>query len=119
MEASFSLPGVAAFYSTVSLIGIAVAYFLMPETEGRSLEDIELHFSDNSRGITDRHIQKNAFRNLLQRKSIGDLDKLKMEIAAMTEKTPSVIIDMILRDVDPTDTGENDGVYNKGFKGDS
>lgn len=28
----------------------------MPETENRSLEDIEMHFSDDSKGITDRHI---------------------------------------------------------------
>lgn len=28
----------------------------MPETENRTLEDIELHFSDNSKTITDRNI---------------------------------------------------------------
>lgn len=28
----------------------------MPETENRSLEDIEMHFSDDSKRITDRHI---------------------------------------------------------------
>lgn len=32
----------------------------MPETEDRSLEDIEVHFSDNQRKITDRKIQKNV-----------------------------------------------------------
>lgn len=32
-------------------------YNILPETEGRSLEDIELHFSDNAKGITDIHIQ--------------------------------------------------------------
>lgn len=31
-------------------------YKIMPETENRSLEDIEMHFSDNSKRITDRHI---------------------------------------------------------------
>lgn len=35
-------------------------YFLMPETEGRSLEEIEVHFSENQRKITDRRIQKNV-----------------------------------------------------------
>lgn len=35
-------------------------YFLMPETEDRTLEDIEVHFSDNQRKITDRRIQKNV-----------------------------------------------------------
>lgn len=30
---------------------------ILPETEGRSLEDIELHFSDNSKRITDWYIK--------------------------------------------------------------
>lgn len=30
----------------------------MPETEGRSLEDIEIHFSDNSKKITDWKIPR-------------------------------------------------------------
>ena len=34
-------------------------YFLIPETENRTLEDIELHFSDNNRKITDIKIAKN------------------------------------------------------------
>lgn len=33
---------------------------MLPETEDRSLEDIELHFSDNKRSIFSTHIQKNA-----------------------------------------------------------
>lgn len=34
--------------------------FMLPETEDRSLEDIELHFSDNKRSIFSTHIQKSA-----------------------------------------------------------
>lgn len=34
-------------------------YIILPETEDRSLEAIELHFSDNSKGLTDIHISKN------------------------------------------------------------
>lgn len=30
---------------------------MLPETEQRSLEDIELHFSDNNRSITDINIR--------------------------------------------------------------
>lgn len=37
-----------------------VMFFIMPETEQRSLEDIELHYSDNSKGITDIDICRNA-----------------------------------------------------------
>lgn len=33
-------------------------YFILPETENRTLEDIELHFSDNNKKMTDRKIHK-------------------------------------------------------------
>lgn len=35
-------------------------YFWLPETENRSLEDIELHFSDNTKKLTDINIRVNA-----------------------------------------------------------
>lgn len=38
-------------------------YFLLPETENRTLEDIELHFSDNKRKLTDIYIRKGAAAN--------------------------------------------------------
>lgn len=76
-----SLPGAILFYTVIGVIGyvqlnlhnffakllnvrfvwfysLIVMYFILPETEQRSLEDIELHFSDNSKGFTDIHIQK-------------------------------------------------------------
>lgn len=34
------------------------AYYILPETENRSLEDIEIHFSDNQRKLTDINIRK-------------------------------------------------------------
>lgn len=34
-------------------------YLILPETEGCTLEDIELHFSDNTRRITDIEIKRN------------------------------------------------------------
>lgn len=33
---------------------------MLPETEDRSLEDIELHFADNKRSIFSTYIQKSA-----------------------------------------------------------
>lgn len=32
-------------------------YFILPETEGRSLEDIETHYSDDTKTMTDIHIR--------------------------------------------------------------
>lgn len=39
---------------------LLVMYFILPETEQRSLEDIEMHYSDNKKGITDIYICKNS-----------------------------------------------------------
>lgn len=58
METTLSLPGITSFYTAVCGAGLIYAYFTLPETEARTLEDIELHFSDNSKGITDRNIVK-------------------------------------------------------------
>lgn len=45
-------------YCVISGSGLILMYFILPETEGRTLEDIELHFADNSKKITDRKIGK-------------------------------------------------------------
>lgn len=36
---------------------LIIMYYILPETEKRSLEDIELHYSDDSKKITDIHIR--------------------------------------------------------------
>lgn len=35
-------------------------YLVLPETEGHTLEEIELYFSDKQRGLTDRRIRSAA-----------------------------------------------------------
>lgn len=45
------------------------AYFTLPETEGRSLEEIELHFSDDSKTLTDRVIAKVTTKSMKSTKS--------------------------------------------------
>ena len=37
---------------------------MLPETEGKSLEDIELHFSDNKRSIFSTYIRKNPTNDM-------------------------------------------------------
>lgn len=40
-----TLPGTFWFYSSVAFIGAIVLYFVLPETEGRTLVEIEQHYS--------------------------------------------------------------------------
>lgn len=56
LETSLSLPGVSLLYTFICFCGLLLTYKILPETENRSLEDIEDHFSDNSKSITDRKI---------------------------------------------------------------
>lgn len=58
LETTLSMPGIALFNCVVILIGLILMYFIMPETENRTLEEIEMHFANNSKKITDRRVSK-------------------------------------------------------------
>lgn len=58
LETKLSLPGVTLFNCVVIAIGLVFAYKILPETEGRTLEDIELHFADKTKRITNHKIPK-------------------------------------------------------------
>lgn len=58
LETTLSLPGVSLLFSCICGTGLVWMYFILPETENRTLEDIELHFSDDSKNLTDRKIVK-------------------------------------------------------------
>lgn len=47
-------------YSVISGVGLVFMYFILPDTDGRTLEEIEDHFCDNTKKITDRKIAKAA-----------------------------------------------------------
>lgn len=64
LETFLSLPGVILFYGIIGIIGFIAMYYTLPETEQRSLEDIERHFSDNNRSIMDIHIKIHSTQNL-------------------------------------------------------
>lgn len=60
LEHFFDLPTALGVYCAIGIIGFVVLYNILPETEGRTLEDIEIHFSDPKRKLTDRFIVKNS-----------------------------------------------------------
>lgn len=60
LESSLSLPGISLVNCIIAASGLILMYKILPETENRSLEDIELHFSDNAKKITNRKITKMA-----------------------------------------------------------
>lgn len=60
IETSLSLFGLIALYAVVDCIGLVYIYLFLPETERRTLEEIELHFSDNNKKLSDIKIRKNV-----------------------------------------------------------
>lgn len=60
IETYMSLFGLIALYAVVDIIGLFYIYMFLPETERRTLEEIELHFSDNNKKLSDIKIPKNV-----------------------------------------------------------
>lgn len=60
IETSLSLFGLIALYAIVDIFGLVYIYMFLPETERRTLEEIELHFSDNDKKLSDIKIRKNV-----------------------------------------------------------
>lgn len=60
IETYMSLFGLIALYAVVDVIGLFYIYMFLPETERRTLEEIELHFSDNKKKLSDIKIRKNV-----------------------------------------------------------
>lgn len=56
MLATMTLPGTFWFYSSISLLGCLILYFVLPETEGRTLMDIEEHFSGGRSLYESKHM---------------------------------------------------------------
>lgn len=52
------MPGYTLFCCVFATLGWIVMYKILPETEGRTLEDIELHFSDKTKKLADHKISK-------------------------------------------------------------
>jgi hypothetical protein len=52
IEHTFRLHGAFFFYGAISCVGVVFLYFRLLETEGKSLEQIENHFTQ---GLSARH----------------------------------------------------------------
>lgn len=74
MEKSLSLPGVTLFTCIIIGLGLVLLYRIMPETTNRSLEDIEMHFSDNSKKITNRKIPRHELKQnvVIEKSTVSD-----------------------------------------------
>lgn len=70
--AAFTLPGTFWMYASVSLCGTVLLYFILPETEGRTLIDIEEHFSGGPKLAESK--KETATRNQLTVTGNGDDD---------------------------------------------
>ncbi|XP_053969703.1 facilitated trehalose transporter Tret1 isoform X2 [Anastrepha ludens] len=83
MLSAFTLPGTFWLYSAVALIGAFVLYFTLPETEGRTLHEIEAHFSKKS----NTNLMKKSCRLDLNKTSIqlDNLQNLQIPVSAQTE----------------------------------
>ncbi|KAG5861549.1 hypothetical protein JTB14_026356 [Gonioctena quinquepunctata] len=49
MVSSFTLPGVFWFYGCVGILGTVLLYFILPETEGKTLFEITEHFAGRNK----------------------------------------------------------------------
>lgn len=56
-ETTVGLFGILCFYTLVAIAGTMFMYKFLPETEGKTLEEIEAHFSDNSLKLSNHKIR--------------------------------------------------------------
>lgn len=60
LETTIGLFGMLSLFAIVDILGLFYIYMYLPETERRTLEEIELHFSDNNKKLSDIKIRKNV-----------------------------------------------------------
>lgn len=79
LETSLSMPGISLFNCIIAGFGVILMYNILPETEGHKLEDIELHFSDTTKQITDRKIIKDCSTKGTEMKLSDKIKELSVE----------------------------------------
>ncbi|KAL4717244.1 hypothetical protein ACJJTC_017131 [Scirpophaga incertulas] len=76
IEASIHLSGTFAFYAAVGLIGTVYLYFFLPETEKKTLQEIEAFYKGNTRIFAD-----DFFINSFRKKSSTDIKERERVLA--------------------------------------
>lgn len=66
MVAAFTLNGTFWFYSAVAIIACVVLYFILPETENRTLEEIQAFFDKSKRNHLNQMDTKSNQANSMQ-----------------------------------------------------
>jgi len=70
LETTLSLFGACLLYTTLAIFGTIFLYLYLPETEGKTLEEIEEHFSDNRLRLRDHRIGKFKAQSEKERKAL-------------------------------------------------
>ncbi|XP_055303202.1 facilitated trehalose transporter Tret1-like [Sitodiplosis mosellana] len=86
LETTLSMPGVALFNCIIIAFGLILMYKILPETENRTLEDIEMHFSDNSKKLTDRKIPKLDLSQIGSAKNNSNMPTRPVSIKGIDEQ---------------------------------
>ncbi|TMW51385.1 hypothetical protein DOY81_003509 [Sarcophaga bullata] len=117
MLSTLTLPGTFWFYSAVAFVGAITLYFTLPETEGRTLGEIEAHFSKKStKNLLCKKQQKQEKlekqRQLTCPVHLNNLENLQIPIGPYTE---AKIIQLQQSDFVPkrnADNSHNNNNYN-------
>ncbi|XP_037947939.1 facilitated trehalose transporter Tret1 isoform X2 [Teleopsis dalmanni] len=98
MLTTLTMPGTFWFYSGVAFLGAVVLYFILPETEGRTLGEIEAHFSKKSKtNLLSKDWQNN------NKISITQMDNLQNLQIAMDRQTQTKVLQLQQSDFIPSE----------------
>uniref|UniRef100_A0A1I8P3K2 Major facilitator superfamily (MFS) profile domain-containing protein n=1 Tax=Stomoxys calcitrans TaxID=35570 RepID=A0A1I8P3K2_STOCA len=118
MLSALTMPGTFWFYSAVAFTGCITLYFTLPETEGRTLGEIEAHFSKkSSTNLLSKKQQKlekqqkqESYPSPLQ---VEHFENLQIPIGPYTE---AKIIQLQQSDFLPNRTMHDGGISNMGYE---
>lgn len=89
MITNLTYPGTFLFYSIVAIVACILFYFALPETEGRTLIDIEEHFL-GKRSLSEKEKEANAKGNQRSGNRTNGIDLITVAVVPQTApKTPT------------------------------